>query len=56
MVLFYILLSLLVVSRLKFCPDGFYSDYLSFDTTNAVKGGFIALVFIKHANIVLFSL
>lgn len=49
MLLFYVLLALLVVSRLRFQPKGFYSDYLSFDTTNAVKGVFIALVFIKHA-------
>lgn len=49
MILFYILLSLLIISRLKYNRQGFYSDYLSFDTTNAVKGIFIALVFIKHA-------
>ena len=45
----YLLLGLLVISRLKFRPKGFYPDYLSLDTTNAVKGVFIALVFIKHA-------
>ena len=49
MILFYILLTLLIISRLRVQLKGFYSDYLSFDTTNAVKGVFIALVFIKHA-------
>ena len=49
MALFYLLLSLLVVSRLRVQSQGFYTDYLSVETTNAVKGVFIALVFIKHA-------
>ena len=48
MILFYLLLSLLIVSRLRYNHFGFYSDYLSFYSTNAVKGIFIALVFIKH--------
>lgn len=48
MILFYILLVILIVSRLQFQPKGYYSDYLSFDTTNAIKGIFIALVFIMH--------
>ena len=55
MILFYILLSLLIISRLKYSHQGFYSDYLSFDTTNAVKGIFIALVFIKHATPYIFK-
>ena len=49
MVLFYFLLFLLVIARLRFSQQGFYTDYLSFDTTNAIKGIMIALVFIKHA-------
>lgn len=49
MILFYFILFLLVVARLKYSRQGFYADYLSFDTTNAIKGIFIALVFIKHA-------
>lgn len=49
MILFYLLLTLLVFSCLRFQLKGFYADYLSFDTTNAIKGIFIALVFIKHA-------
>ena len=49
MILFYFLLFLLVVARLKYSRQGFYADYLSFDTTNAIKGIFISLVFIKHA-------
>lgn len=48
MILFYFLLFLLVIARLRFSRQGFYADYLSFDTTNAIKGIFIALVFIKH--------
>lgn len=49
MALFYVLRFLLVISRLTYSQQGFYADYLSFDTTNAIKGIFIALVFIKHA-------
>lgn len=48
MIIFYILLGLLVISRLRFQIKGFYSDYLSFDTTNSIKGIFIGLVFINH--------
>ena len=48
MIIFYILLGLLVISRLRFQINGFNSDYLSFDTTNAIKGVFIALVFFSH--------
>lgn len=55
MILFYILLLLLIISRLMYRRQGFYSDYLSFDTTNAVKGIFIALVFIKHATPYIFK-
>ena len=49
MIIFYILLGVLIVCRLRFQPKGFNADYLSFDTTNAIKGIFISLVFIKHA-------
>ena len=49
MVVLYILLGVLIVWRLRFQPIGFNADYLSFDTTNAIKGIFISFVFIKHA-------
>ena len=49
MIIFYILLGLLVISRVRLQANNFYTDYLSFDTTNAIKGIFIALVFINHA-------
>ena len=49
MIIFYILLGLLIISKLRFQNNKYYSDYLSFDTTNAIKGVFIALVFINHA-------
>ena len=49
MIIFYILLGLLVISRIRLQVNNFYTDYLSFDTTNAIKGIFIALVFINHA-------
>lgn len=42
------MLGLLVISRLRFQANIFFPDYLSFDTTNAIKGIFIALVFINH--------
>lgn len=48
MILFYFLLFLLVIARLRFSRQGFYADYLSFDTTNAIKGIFIVFVFIRH--------
>ncbi len=48
MVVFYLLLVILVISRLKYKQKDFYHDYHSFDTTNAIKGVFIALVFISH--------
>lgn len=49
MILFYILLALLVLSSLRLNRKGFNADYLAIPTTNAVKGIFILLVFIKHA-------
>lgn len=49
MIIFYILLFILIISKLKYSRNNFYTDYLSFDTTNAIKGIFIALVFINHA-------
>ena len=49
MILFYLLLFLIVISKLRYNRNHFYSDYLSFDTTNSIKGIFIALVFINHA-------
>lgn len=48
MIVFYFLLGVLFLSHLRCQRTGFYTDYLSIDTTNAVKGIFIALVFIKH--------
>lgn len=55
MIIFYLLLGLLVVWCLRPNLKGFFSDYLSFDTTNAIKGIFIALVFIKHATPYIFN-
>lgn len=49
MILCYLLLAILVIWRIKYCNRGFNADYLSFDTTNTIKGIFIILVFIKHA-------
>lgn len=48
MVIFYLILFILIFSCLKFCKIGYNEDYLSFDATNAIKGIFILLVFIKH--------
>ena len=47
MLIFYIFLFLLVVSGLRY-KASFNHEYLSYDTTNAVKGIFILLVFIAH--------
>ena len=46
MILFYILL---FIYKIRFSCKNNYIDYLSYDTTNAIKGIFIALVFITHA-------
>lgn len=48
MLLFYIALLLLIISSIRYNASGYNEDYLSFDTTNAIKGIFILLVFIKH--------
>ena len=45
MLIFYIFLFILVVSGLRY-KASFNQEYLSYDTTNAVKGIFIILVFI----------
>lgn len=45
---FYILIVLLVLLSLRLNSKGFNSEYLDMSTTNAVKGIFILLVFIKH--------
>lgn len=47
MLIFYILLILLVILSLRYRKE-YNNGYLSFDTTNAVKGIFILLVFIAH--------
>ena len=49
MLIFYSLLAILILSGLKYCKRGFNDEYLSYGMTNAVKGIFILLVFIKHA-------
>lgn len=48
MILFYFLLFILVIVRFRYNHKGFYDDYLSFDTTNVIKGVFISLVFLRH--------
>ena len=47
MLIFYLLLFLLVFNCMRY-KLGYNSEYLSYDTTNAVKGIFILLVFIAH--------
>ena len=47
MLIFYIFLILLVILSLRYRQE-YNNGYLSFDTTNAVKGIFILLVFIAH--------
>lgn len=49
MLIFYLLLALIVVVSLRYTKRDFNDGYLSFEMTNAVKGIFILLVFIKHA-------
>lgn len=49
MIIFYLILTIIVLSRVKIKTTGYYEDYLSFDTTNCIKGIFILFVFIAHA-------
>lgn len=49
MLIFYFLLVILILSSLKYSRSDFNDEYLSLEMTNAVKGIFILLVFIKHA-------
>lgn len=49
MIIFYLILAIIVLSRAKIKTNGQHEDYLSFDTTNCIKGVFILFVFIKHA-------
>lgn len=48
MILYYLILTIIVLLRVRIRTKGYYEDYLSFDTTNSIKGIFILLVFIKH--------
>lgn len=48
MLLFYFLLFLLILSRIRYNKAAYNDDYLSLDTTRTIKGIFILLVFIKH--------
>lgn len=49
MLIFYFLLAILILFSLKYSKSDFNGEYLSLEMTNAVKGIFILLVFIKHA-------
>ena len=49
MILFYIAIFFTIILGLKYNEYGYNKDYMSFDTTNAIKGIFILFVFIKHA-------
>lgn len=49
MLIFYLLLALIIIVSLRYTKRDFNDGYLSFEMTNAVKGIFILLVFIKHA-------
>lgn len=48
MVFFYLVLFILVLSSMRYIGHGYNQNYLSFDTTNIIKGIFILLVFIRH--------
>lgn len=49
MILSYIILILIVLSKLKIHSKDFNPNYMSHEMTNAIKGIFILLVFISHA-------
>ena len=47
MLIFYLLLFVVAITAARY-TRGFNREYLTFDTTNTVKGFFILLVFISH--------
>lgn len=49
MIFIYVLFAIIILSNIRLSRNGEYnSGYLSYDTTNAIKGVFILLVFISH--------
>lgn len=48
MISIYILLLTIVLCGLSFNKGGFYNDYIDIKQTNAIKGIFIILVFVRH--------
>ena len=48
MVIWLLLILFVSLWNVRFCNDGFYSDYLGKEQSNAVKGLFIMLVFFRH--------
>ena len=48
MIVFYLCLSLIILSSLSYCRIGYYSDYIGKDQCNVIKGIFILLIFFSH--------
>lgn len=49
MIVVYILIAIVSISCIQFTYRGYRKDYLSIESTNAIKGIFILLVLVKHA-------
>lgn len=48
MVVFFVLILLLILWQIRLVPSGFNADYLGRQQSNAIKGIFILVVFIRH--------
>ncbi len=49
MVIWYLLILIVSLVNVRLCERGFFPDYLEKKQSNAIKGVFILLVFLKHA-------
>ena len=49
MIIFYFALLLLMLFKAKIKVKGFHQDYMSYDSTTAIKGIFAILIFMRHA-------
>ena len=55
MIIFYFLIFILSISNIQITYKGYRKDYLSFNSTNAIKGIFILLVMVKHVTPYIYS-
>ena len=49
MIIWFLLILIVALVNIQVCRDGFFSDYLEKNQSNAIKGVFILLVFVFHS-------